>query len=251
MRHAIEFIKRKDNGSRILGQARDEVRLAIDATPRYKLHDRQKIVAQNKKNPVRHAYFREYLALQRLCLLILEDQEHQIGSGENQIYGILVDGAWLWEEYVNTLIGGKKGKFHHPSNKTGKGKQHLFNGKVGKIYPDFISKSSKQRIIADVKYKPNDNISGRDYLQLLAYMFRFEAKTGFYLYPEKGDSKDQALRLNRGTTYENDVAPREGDDVVTVIKRGLNIPADASNYEGFVEQMKKSENEFKEFALHQ
>ena len=29
-----------------------------------------------------------------------------------------------------------------------------------------------------------DNIGNKDYLQLLAYMFRFDAKAGYYLYPE-------------------------------------------------------------------
>lgn len=99
---------------------KDEVKLVIAATPGYKAYDRQKIVDENKKNTVRHAYFREYLALQRLCILILQHQKHQIGSGSRQIYGILFDGAWLWEEYVNTLIDDI---FYHPMNKGGKGAQ--------------------------------------------------------------------------------------------------------------------------------
>ena len=45
-----------------------------------------------------YACFREYLALQRLCLLILQHQKHQVGLGFRQICGILFDGAWLWEE---------------------------------------------------------------------------------------------------------------------------------------------------------
>ena len=159
---------------------KDEVKLVIDATPGYEPYDRQKIIEQNKKNTVRHAYFREYLALQRLCLLILRHQKHQIGTGARQIYGILFDGAWLWEEYINLLI---EDIFYHPMNKSGTGAQRLFDGNVGLIYPDFISRNSQPRIIADAKYKPLDNIGNRDYLQLLAYMFRFDAKTGYYIYP--------------------------------------------------------------------
>ena len=104
VRHTIEFIKRKPYGGYLLARVKDEVKLVIEATPSYELYDRQKIVEANKKNAIRHAYFREYLALQRLCLLILQHQKHQIGSGSRQIYGILFDGAWLWEEYVNSLI---------------------------------------------------------------------------------------------------------------------------------------------------
>ena len=35
--------------------------------------DRQKVIEQNKKNAVRHAYFREYLALQRLAYMFRFD----------------------------------------------------------------------------------------------------------------------------------------------------------------------------------
>lgn len=221
VRHTIEFIKRKPYGNKLLVKAKDEVKLVINATPGYEPYDRQKIIEQNKKNTVRHAYFREYLALQRLCLLILQHQRHQIGLGVKRIYGILFDGAWLWEEYINSLIGDA---FYHPMNKEGKGAQRLFNGNVGLIYPDFISRNSEKRMIADAKYKPINNIGNRDYLQVLAYMFRFDAKIGYYLYPEAENADDLLLRMNRGSTYEKNVMPR---DDISVLKHGLKIPMDA------------------------
>lgn len=49
------------------------------------------------------------------------------------------------------------------------------------------------RIIADAKYKPIKNIGNRDYLQVLAYMFRFDAKAGYYLYPESENSESLTL----------------------------------------------------------
>lgn len=64
---------------------------------------------------VRHAYYHEYRLLQQLCILILRNEQHQYGTGTRNVYGILFDGAWLWEEYVNTLIGDA---FYHPKNKT-------------------------------------------------------------------------------------------------------------------------------------
>lgn len=239
VRHTIEFIKRKSYGNTLLVKVKDEVKLVIEATPKYAPYDRQKIIAQNKKNPIRHAYFREYLALQRLCLLILQHQKHQIGTGSRQIYGILFDGAWLWEEYINSLI---KETFYHPMNKNGAGAQRLFDRNVGLIYPDFISRNSETRIIADAKYKPVDNIGNRDYLQVLAYMFRFDAKTGYYLYPEAEGSDDLKLRMNCGSTYEANVTPR---DDVSVTKHGLKIPVDALNYAEFSVRMKTCEQEFK------
>lgn len=238
VRHTIEFIKRKPYGNKLLIKVKDEVKLVIDATPGYKPYARQKIIEQNKNNAVRHAYYRDYLALQRLCLLILRYQKHQIGLGVKRIYGILFDGAWLWEEYINLLIGGA---FYHPLNKDGKGAQRLFNGNVGLIYPDFISHNSEKRMIADAKYKPINNIGSRDYLQVLAYMFRFDAKVGYYLYPEAENYKDLILRLNQGSTYEKNVMPR---DDVSVIKHGLKIPIDVQNYADFIARMKECERDF-------
>lgn len=238
VRHAVEFIKRKSYRNNLLVKVKDEVQLIIEATPRYEQYDRQKIIEANKKSTIRHAYFREYLALQRLCLLILQHRKHQIGSGTRQIYGILFDGAWLWEEYINSLIGKK---FYHPMNKSGDGAQRLFGGNIGLIYPDFISHDHATRIIADAKYKPIDNISNKDYLQLLAYMFRFDAKKGYYLYPETNDTASLKLWLNRGSTYEKNVMAR---DDICVIKHGLKIPFGANNYADFVSMINKSESEF-------
>lgn len=242
VRHTIEYIKGKPYGKTILSRVKDEVKLVVEATPRYERYDRQKIIEVNKKNILRHAYFREYIALQRLCLLILKRQKHQIGSGPRQIYGILFDGSWLWEEYVNSLIN-KNGVFYHPKNKGGVGAQRLFSNNEGLIYPDFISRNSKTRIIADAKYKPVDNIGGKDYLQILAYMFRFDAKEGYYLYPESEGNDDLELKLNKGSTYEKNVEPR---DDIRVIKHGLRIPTNAENYESFVTQMAENEKAFQE-----
>ena len=240
VRHTIEFIKRKPYGNNLLIRVKDEVKLVVEATQSYEPYDRQKVIDANKKNAVRHAYFREYLALQRLCLLILQHQKHQIGSGSRQIYGILFDGAWLWEEYVNSLINDA---FYHPMNKGGKGAQRLFEGNVGLIYPDFISRDVEQRIIADAKYKPIDNIGNKDYLQVLAYMFRFDAKEGFYLYPEKNDNDALKLRMNSGSTYEGNVEPRED---IRVTKHGLKIPEDVDSYSAFVSRMQVNELEFRQ-----
>ena len=238
VRHTIEYIKRKPYGGRILKPIREEVKAVINATPSYEPYERRGIIETNINNSLRHAYYREYIALQKLCLLILRHQKHQIGSGSRQIYGILFDGAWLWEEYVNTLIGDC---FYHPMNKSGKQAQRLFNKNTGLIYPDFISRDSDCRVVADAKYKPIDNIGNRDYLQLLAYMFRFDAKSGYYLYPEASGEDDLILMMNSGSTYEDNVMSR---DDISVTKHGLNIPISGNDYNEFVEQIKTREKEF-------
>lgn len=72
-------------------------------------------------------------------------------------------------------------------------------------------------------------------------MFRFDAKMGFYLYPEAGNSENLHLRMNRGSTYEANVMPRED---ICITKHGLKIPVDAPNYSVFVTRMELAEREF-------
>lgn len=238
VRHTAEFIRQKPYGRSLLVSAKDEVSLLAAATPGYEPCDRQKVIAENKQHPIGHAYYREYRALQHLCLLILQHQKHRIGAGSRRIYGVLFDGAWLWEEYIHTLVGDI---FYHPMNRSGKGAQRLFAGNAGLIYPDFISRSRAPRVIADAKYKPVGNIGNRDYLQLLAYMFRFDARQGYFFYPEAGGGEALTLRMNSGTTYESDVAPRED---VRVAKLGLHIPSGAGSYEAFKKDIRAAEQAF-------
>lgn len=131
-------------------------------------------------------------------------------------------------------------------NKAGSGAQRLFAENVGLIYPDFISKNREHRVIADAKYKPIENIGNRDYLQLLAYMFRFDASAGFYLYPEAADKNNRTLKMNQGSTYEGNVQPRND---VTVRKLGLKIPNHVPDYESFVRDMQISEQKFKKSVI--
>lgn len=227
-------------GRQLLSKAKEEVTSIMDATSGYRLHDRQKVIAVNQKSPIRHAYYREFRNLQYLCLLILRHQKNQIGTGSKELYGILFDGAWLWEEYINLLVDDA---FYHPRNKASQGAQRLFAGNAGLIYPDFISKDSQYRVIGDAKYKPVANIGNKDYLQVLAYMFRFDAKKGFYFYPSTSGTQEQCLWVNEGLTYEKNVRARED---ICVIKLGIHVPGSVEPYEKFVSDMKAAENIFKQ-----
>ena len=245
IRHTIEFIKSKSYGSIILSDIKEELKLIVNATQSYRTCDRQKIIEQNKKNPIRHAYFREYSALQRLCILILKSEKHDIGSGIQNSYGILFDGAWLWEEYINILLSSH---FYHPKNKSKFGAQQLFSDGKGLIYPDFISISTDPRLIVDAKYKPIENIRGRDYLQVLAYMYRFDASKGYYIYPDSEGQVPLVLNLNKGSTYENNVSAR---DDVNIIKLGFKIPNKSADYDDFKMQIHESELVLQNFITSQ
>ena len=125
-------------------------------------------------------------------------------------------------------------------NKSRKGAQWLFAGGSGLIYPDFIGIEPTNRIIADAKYKPFANIANEDYLQVLAYMYRFDAKIAYYFYPEINDIADKVLQLNSGSSYEKNVRARED---IQIIKHGLHIPENASSYTDFVDKIRKNEAE--------
>ena len=238
VRHTIEFIKVKPYGNKILAQVKDEVKDVIAATTSYDTCNRQKVIYANKTNTIGHAFYREYRELQYLCLLILQNQKHQIGFGSKQIYGLLFDGAWLWEEYINLLV---RDIFYHPMNKENKGSQRLFDRNRGLIYPDFISRNPENRIIADAKYKPIDNIGNKDYLQVVAYMFRFDAQKGYYFYPEAGVAEDVIMWLNEGSTYEKNVSPRNN---ICIVKHGFRIPTETEDYGVFSQQMRLAETQF-------
>ena len=105
IRHTIEYIKhQKSLGRGNIDSNRENITEIIRVTPSYKLVDRANIIRLNQTKPLRHAYFREYRKLQELCLMILNREKHGLGYQEQKIHGILFDVAWLWEEYVYTLL---------------------------------------------------------------------------------------------------------------------------------------------------
>ena len=238
IRHTIEYIKSAPHGSEILFKAKEEVALVIRTTPSYKHCDSQKIIMLNKKHPVRHPYYSEYGVLQNLCLSILQNEKHFVDIGVKHIYGLIFDISWLWEEYVNTIISEY---FYHPINRKKLGGQKLFNNSRQVVYPDFLCRVNKH-VVADAKYKPTKNIKSEDYLQILAYMFRFEAQKGILFYPKMPDKdEDKTYCLNSGITYEDDVVPRT--DVI-VIKYGLIIPQGVEDYEDYLKRIAFSESAF-------
>lgn len=107
-----------------------------------------------------------------------------------------------------------------------------------------IGKDIENRVIADAKYKPIDNIGNKDYLQMLAYMLRFDSKRGVFLYPETLDNNIKTLTVNRGLTYEDNVKQR---DNTYVLKYGLKVPQYADSYSDFVDKIKVNEDKLKNY----
>ncbi len=189
VRHTIEHIKTHPFGSGVLtndSEVRDIVSKFIFVTDKtFSKNSRQKIISANLK-PVSHPYFTEYGALQKICLKILRHNKITFGKEKDKVYGLLFDGAWLWEEYLNKVL--KDCGFEHPKNKTSSGAIFLFSdSRSYKRYPDFW----KENFILDAKYKNfTEPLDRNDLNQIISYMYVKQAKIGGFIYPTKKNSSE-------------------------------------------------------------
>jgi 5-methylcytosine-specific restriction endonuclease McrBC regulatory subunit McrC len=238
VRHTIEHIKTHPFGSGVLtndSEVRDVVSKFIFVTDKtYNNNSRQKIISANLK-PVSHPYFTEYAALQKICLKILKHNKITFGKEKDKVYGLLFDGAWLWEEYLNTIL---KDDFIHPENKTGKNRHYLFEN-FQSIYPDFISRTDPKSV-GDAKYIPlgqqqsyseNSEKATSIYYKTIAYMYRFSSDNGFLLFP------------NQETSFFETYKIKETDGILKKI--GLAIPQTSESFKEFIKKMNKNEQELK------
>ena len=231
IRHTIEYIRnQKALGRGIIYTNRENITEIIRVTPSYKQADRSKVIRLNQTKPLRHAYFREYRKLQELCLMILNKEEHGLGYQEQKIHGILFDVAWLWEEYVHTLL---PKDFIHPRNKEKKGGISVFSGGKRKVFPDFYHKELK--IVLDAKYKKLEltekGINRDDLFQLISYAYILQAEKAGLIFP----SIEQIVSSEIGKVVGYGVLLK---------KWSIQIPQKASSYNEFYEMLGMSEKIF-------
>ena len=235
IRHTIEYIKnQKSIGQGVLDNlltSRENVAEIVRVTPSYKLADRAKIIRGNQSKPIRHAYFHEYRKLQELCMMILNQEKHGLGYQDQKIHGILFDVAWLWEEYVHTLL---PKYFIHPRNKEKLGGISVFSVGKRKVYPDFYDRERK--IVLDAKYKKLEDtekgINREDLFQLISYSYILEAEKAGLIFPS----------IERSVNSEIGEVAGYG---VLLKKWSIQIPQNASSYSAFCKMMENSEENFK------
>ena len=186
IRHTIEYISGKDTSRSILDGSdrdRDNVAQIRMATPSYSKSDRGRVIASNLRFSI-HPFYSEYAPLQRLCIQILLHEEIRYGESSDEVYGMLFDGAWLWEEYLNTLLSPMH--FKHPHSKKRRGGFSMFEHSRGAVrYPDFYLPG---QIVLDAKYKTlqEKEVSsfGRDDLnQIVTYMHVLSLGKGGFIFP--------------------------------------------------------------------
>lgn len=231
IRHTIEFIRTFPIGNTILSSDRiveEYIREIILYTPSYNRAERMRIINENLR-PRCHPYYKEYMILQKLCVQILRQEEINYVMDDDKVYGILFDGAWLWEEYLNTLL--RDIEFKHPENKLGTGAIYLFEH-GGQRFPDFWKKD----IVLDAKYKRlavNGNsldISRDDVHQIMAYMYRLKANKGGIICPYKGE-KNKIISQNM----------HKDSYLGSLSLYALAIPKNCSSYEDFVKRIVENE----------
>lgn len=232
IRHTIEYIKnQKSLGRGIIYTNRENITEIIRVTPSYKQADRAKIIRGNQSKPLRHAYFNEYRKLQELCLMILNQEKHGLGYQDQKIHGILFDVAWLWEEYVYTLL---PKDFIHPRNKDKTDGISVFSIRERKVYPDFYNRDLK--IVLDAKYKKLEDtekgINREDLFQLISYSYILKAEKAGLVFP----SEDKVV--------DNEIGKLAGYGAL-LKKWSIQIPQNSSSYREFCEMMENSEETFK------
>lgn len=240
IRHTIEFVKTKRYGDAVLNidtETTENVSTISTYTPTYNRQERAKVIQQNLRGKIQ-PYFTEYIPLQSLCLQILRTENMKYGDNENEIYGILFDGAWLWEEYLNTILC--RYGFSHPMNKIGKGAIYLFKDEErdktilsGRRYPDFY----KRDFVLDAKYKHLGNydkvsLVGRDDIhQMIAYMNALKATKGGFIAP-----------LTRHLPTPPTSRLKDSDSTISIF--GIEISKEPEQYDLFCSSMTDNEKRF-------
>ncbi|MGZ2372030.1 McrC family protein [Ancylomarina sp. YFZ004] len=235
IRHTIEFIKKHSFAHNILlsdSETQSNVIEIIQATPSFE-HNYKISVINSNLRPLTHPYFYEYTDLQRICLQILRYEGLKYGQEKDKIYGLLFDGAWLWEEYTNTIL--KDCGFKHPRNDISKGGIHLFKNRRGYIrYPDFW----KDGFIIDAKYKrlEHKEIDRNDMNQIISYMYVKQAKIGGFLYPTSN---------NKSPILEKEIGYLNGYNGV-VKKWSIPIPTELLDFNTFCKSIQENEKKIRE-----
>ena len=232
IRHTIDFISQKKATRHILygdNETQKAVNLIVQHTPSYHARDRFVVINKNLK-PFTHPYFFEYSALQNLCIQILRYEGLKYANHNNCAHGLLFDGAWLWEEYLNTLL--VKIGFLHPQNKQAKGGIRLFSKKIvgrgPQRFPDFV----KNNIILDAKYKRmmGSSIERNDMNQIISYLYLYKADIGGFIAPSNNEDNEY-VNLGILNGYGG-----------SVYKFKLGIPQNTSSFQSFIETIEVNEH---------
>lgn len=255
IRHTIEYMSTIPMGRALLNSDKEVeqyTRQIIQVTPLYQKGERRRVITANR-TPLSHPYYNRYKALQQICLAILRKEKMSHGSMSNKVHGLLIDVAWLWEEYIGIIM--REEGFTHHTNKTA---FKLFTRiedcyEEGKnfqnIIPDYVWEQGDKKIIADAKYIPLHRFHKTDaerasaiYYKTIMYMYRFATNIGFLFHPcSFEEAKDYDV-----TFQDYEIANGKNCHLYKV---GLVIPDSNKEYKDFKNEIKDREEVFKKKVL--
>lgn len=234
IRHTIEYLKTKDIFREFISNTSKELKeyinKIIQATPSYNKKERFSIINKNIKK-LSHPYFYEYEPLRRVCIKILKKETLKYDTEKDKVYGILFDGAYLWEEYLATVLR----NVIHSENKSSKNGIYLLRDKdnedkgLWKVYPDFYKNDS---VVLDAKYKRLDgnNIGSEDKHQIVSYAYTLNAKRAYFIYPS-----------SQLKSRKNEIGKLKNIDC-EVGTFAFAIPSEYNSFVDFIYQIEKSED---------
>ena len=209
IRHTIESIRNKPELRDLLYLTRttqEAVKQIEAATPSYSPNNLKQVLADNTR-PLHHPFFTAYEPLQYLCKAILHNEIMRyanITQQNDEIYGVICDISYLWEEYLATLLTARPLNFIHPNNTTGERAIYLAKPHAFRSFPDFYLPSSsvsnntdpdtKQAalLVVDAKYKryaEGRKVDPADMHQIMAYMYAQKAPNALLISPMKADAQ--------------------------------------------------------------
>lgn len=246
--HTIEHLRARGwlfgNGSSF----QEATQKINNATENYCPQERGAIIRQNHRE-VRHPFFTEYEPLRALCMHILQHRALALGdtNAAPEVHGVLFDCAWLWEEYLGTLL--KPRGYIHPRNKEGTDPVTIYKDRQAICFPDFYksdktSDKTRATVVLDAKYKRYDkweNSAGNpDLRQIVFYLHILEAKRAAVIFPREQSKQDEQKNADTQPQCLGTLNGYGGK----LSKLGCAIPTECPTYSEFVGRMKENEQHF-------
>lgn len=158
-------------------------RQLIEVTNTYNHNNIQSTLFHTNKR-ISHPYFNKYEPLRKTCRMILQDMGLNIYDSDldEQVYGVMININWLWENFVGKEIMKEIG-FSHINEKT-----DLLVGDEGTVKKREFDFIKEKVMVIDSKYKPRwqgpewSKLSN-DIYQVLSYMFIAGVKKGGVIFP--------------------------------------------------------------------
>ena len=207
IRQVIDYI-RYEHSEIWEGYRRDKsilneiVEVIENATPSFRANiNYAETIKCNKE--ITHPFYQSYENLRKLALMILnESGQNMFDNLITESFSVLIDMAWLWEEFVaekllkdfnytHLLVSDSEGKFEWADDES--------------WYPDFIEDNAdnEKRNVFDAKYKNwKWKNNSEDIHQLLSYLFISGGTKCGVIYPYNEELEKEEKDVEKDTEKE-------------------------------------------------